>query len=170
VSTLFPEINWFLLVKTEYLSLFLITIFSTLLINRLFPELSSNIFKYLVVFINCVYTVFILFAPVIIFTRWLPLYLMTSVVVLVYAAVTIFRAMALEKSGAWSLIIGLILSIIAIGYDMIAYEGILVNQLTVGSVCYILIYLCCAVGILQQLKVIRSSASPSNTLRYQDLY
>jgi hypothetical protein len=170
IATLVPAINWFFLVKTEYVTLFLITIFSTILVNRLFPELSSNVFKYLVVFINCVYTAFVIFAPVIIFTRWLPLYLMTSAVVLVYAGVMIMRAMVLEKAGTWFLITGLILSIVAFGYDLIAYEGVFSNQVMVGSLCYILIYLSCSIGILQQLKIIQSPATPANTLRYQDLY
>jgi hypothetical protein len=170
ISTLFPGINWFFLVRTEYIMLFLITIYSNLFVNRLFSDLSSKIFKYLAVFINCVFIVFVLFTPVVVFTRWMPLYLLTAATVLIYSAVIIIRAMILEKTGAWFLITGLILAIVAIGYDIIAYKGNLSNHIMVGSICYILIYTFSAIGLLQHLKIIRSSESPGNTLRYQDLY
>jgi hypothetical protein len=170
VSHLFPRINWFALVRTEYCALFFITVFSLLFINQLFQELASDLFKYLVVFINGVFFVFTLLTPVIVFTRWLPLYMITAIAVLVYAAVTIIRAMLLEKTGAWFLIGGLIVSVIAIGYDLIAYKTALANHILIGSVCYILIFVSCGLGLLQHLRIIRSSRSQANTLRYQDLY
>jgi hypothetical protein len=170
ISFLFPDINWFVVVRTEYLTLFLITIFGTLFINRLFRDLGSDIFKYLVVVMNCIYLAFTLFAPPILFTRWLPLYLITAVVALVYAAFNIIRAMMSERTGAWFLVVGLILSVVTMSYDLIAYKGILANQIMISSTCYILIYLSCAIGLLQHLKIVRSPNSGTNTLRYQDLY
>jgi hypothetical protein len=170
VSSIFPGINWFFLVKTEYISLCAIMAFGILFINRLFIEMSSNVFKYLATFITAVYVVFIVLTPVIVFSRWLPLYLITAVAILLYAGITIVRAMLAEKNGAWFLVSGLLLSLLAMGYDLLAYSGMFSNYIMVGSLLYILTYLCCAIGLLQHLTIIRSSESSSNTLRYQDLY
>ncbi len=169
VSTLFPGINWFFMVRMEYAMLFSMTISGVLFINQLFRDLTSEIFKYLIVFISVVYLFFIILVPVIVFTRWLPLYMLTALAVLVYAAVSVVRAMILEKTGAWFLIGGLILSIVALGYDMIAYRAALPNHIIIGSICYTLIFLSFSIGLLQHLGVIRSNGG-GNTLRYQDLY
>ena len=170
VNSLFPGINWFFLVKTEYISLCAIMGFGLLFINRLFVEVSSNIFKYLTTFITAVYAIFIMLTPVIVFSRWLPLYLITAVAILLYAGITIVRAMLAEKNGAWFLVSGLLLSLLAMGYDLLAYSGMFSNYAMVRSLLYILIYLCCAIGLLQHLTIIKSSEASSNTLRYQDLY
>lgn len=170
ISSVFPDINWFFLVRTEYITLFLITIFGLLFISQLYREFASDVFKYLVVLICMVYIAFVLVTPVIVFSRWLPLYLITAVVTLIYAAILIVRAMLMDKRGAWFLTAGLIVSLVTIGYDLIAYEAALSHNATVRSICYILIYLACAVGLLQHLRIIRSKGNRSNTLRYQDLY
>jgi hypothetical protein len=170
VSTVYPDINWHFLVKTEYVMLFMIMIFGTLFINKLFAELASEIFKYLIIFINCIYAAFTIFTPVMIFSRWLPLYLATAFAILIYSAIIIIRGIILEKKGAWFLTFGLILSVLTIGYDLIAYKGVIANHVLIGTICYILIYMFSAIGLLQYLKIIRSAESPSNTLRYQDLY
>jgi hypothetical protein len=52
VSQIFPDINWFLLVRTEYITLFLIIIFSTLFMNRLFADISSQMITVLIIVIN----------------------------------------------------------------------------------------------------------------------
>jgi hypothetical protein len=170
INSLFSEINWFLLVRTEYITLFLIMIFATLFVNSLFADLSSQIFKYLVVFINIVFILFTLFTSTMVFTRWLPLYLIAAFVTLLYAAVLIVRALILDKTGAWFLIIGLALAIITVGYDLIAYKGLLANNILIGSISYCFIYVCSAIGLLQHLKIIKSADASEKTLTYKDLY
>jgi hypothetical protein len=122
------------------------------------------------VLINLLYLIFVLVTPVIIFSRWLPLYLITAAAAIVYTAILIVRAMLQEKHGASFLITGLLVSLVTIGYDLIAYEAALSNHVMVGSICYIVIFIACAIGLLQHLKIIRSSGNKTNTLRYQDLY
>lgn len=170
ISNRYPDINWSFLVKTEYATIFFISTFGVLFMSQLYRDLSSDVFKYLMVLINLLYLIFVLVTPVIIFSRWLPLYLITAAGSIVYTAILIVRAMLQEKHGASFLITGLLVSLVTIGYDLIAYEAALSNHVMVGSICYIVIFIACAIGLLQHLKIIRSSGNKTNTLRYQDLY
>jgi hypothetical protein len=167
ISQLCPDINWFFLVRIEYISLFVTMVYAILFLSRLFPDVSNKLLKYLLVAINIIFIGFTLLAPVIMFTRWLPLYLGTCAVVLVYAGILILRAMSQEKRGAWYLMGGLLLTLMTMGYDLVAYKGIVVNNILVGSIGYCLIFTCSAIGLLQSLQIIKTG---DNTLRYEDLY
>jgi hypothetical protein len=170
ISHLIEDLDWYFLVRTEYTLLFLIIIFSTAFVSGVFAELSSPLFKYMIVIISAIFILITLTTPATFFTRWISLYMITASVVLCYAGVLIVRALILEKTGASFLIAGLMLSVLAMGYDLIAYKGILGNHVLISSICYALIYICCAIGVLQYLKIVRSAAVAVNTLTYQDLY
>jgi hypothetical protein len=170
VSHYFSSINWFLLVRTEYISLFLIIIFAVLFVNRLFKEISSQAFKYLVVAINILFIVFVLVVPVAIFTRWLPLYLLTGSATLIYSAALVIRAIATDRREAWPLVIGLIILVSLIGYDLVAYKGLLMNDILVGSIGYCIVFICVTVGLLDKVGVIKLGNSSAARLTYKDLY
>lgn len=169
-ATLLPGLNWFVQVRIEYLSLFMVIFFGMLFIGRLFRDLSNPVFKYLVGTAIVLFAGFCLVAPVAVFTKWLTLYLVTSTIVLIYVATIVVRAMIQEKTGAWFLTSGLILSVLAFSYDLIAYKGIIGNHILFGSICHMLIFLCCALGVLQHLRMVMSPENRENILRYKDLY
>lgn len=172
VTGLLPDINWTLLVRIEYLTLFLIMIFSVLFINQLFKEISNSMFKYIIITINLLFILFTLFTKPAVFTRWLSMYLTFSVLTLLYGTLLVIRALIADKTGMGFLSAGIILTIVLSGYNIIAYEGILGigSNLLVSSIGYTLIFLCITLGLLQHLGIIKTGHERRNTLTYDDLY
>jgi hypothetical protein len=169
ISTIVPGINWFFLVRTEYIMLFLIVSFAISFINRLFPELTSTLFKYMIVAINMLFIAYTVFAPVDAFTAWLPFYIVVATITLVYVCIITVRALIHDKTGAWPLTIGLLLMIVTSAYDVIAYKAAIANNIFVGNIAYCLIFISCGIGLLQHLNILGPGHS-DNRLRYQDLY
>jgi hypothetical protein len=168
--TWWPEFNWTATVKIEYLTLYFIMIWSLLSLEELFPDFSSKLFRYLMVMANVFFILFTLLTPPGIFTKWLNLYLMTAVVALVYAIIVIVRALIHEKSGAWFLITSMVLGIVVMGYDIVAYGGLLPYHFAVTKIGYILIFILLTMGLLMHLTIINTGLNSSSTLTYRDFY
>src|SRR5690606_5111439 len=122
ITMFYPDFNWTLMVRIEYISLFLIMIFSVLFLNHLFPEVSNPLFEYTMVGISILFILFTLVTDPTVFTRWLILYLIAAILLLCYGVVVIARAVYNENKGGFPLVIGVILIVLLTGYNIIAYE------------------------------------------------
>jgi hypothetical protein len=169
-TSLWPDFNWTATVKIEYLTLFLIMIWSTLFVNHIFKEVSSNLFQFILIMVNIFFILFTLFTPPVLFSKWLSLFLITAVVALLYGVIVITRAFIQERSGAWFLIIGLVLAVGLMGYDIMSYEGLLAYNIAITNIGYILIFLLITVGLLSHMGIIKSKTAPATTLTYKDLF
>lgn len=168
--SLVPDFNWDIMIRIEYVTLFLSLIWAMLFTYRLFPNESSNALKYLLVGINILYILFALFTKPIQFTQYLPVYLSTCGFVLLYCVVIVVRAWINERIGVLFLIISLLLGIVIFAYDLFAYEGLFVYNSIVFSIGYLTVFMLMAPALLLHLKIITSKAKPSNVLTYKDLY
>jgi 7TM diverse intracellular signalling len=168
--SLVPDFNWNVMIRIEYVTLFLSLIWAMLFTYRLFPNESSNALKYLLVGINILYILFALFTKPLQFTQYLPVYLFTCGFVLLYCVVIVIRAWVNERVGVLFLIISLLLGVTIFAYDLFAYEGLFVYNSVVFSIGYVIVFLLMAPALLLHLKIITSKAKPSNILTYKDLY
>lgn len=170
ITNFYPDFNWIAMVRIEYLSLFFIMIFALALINALYKELGSVLFMYLMIGINILFIVFVVASKPFLFTRWLPLYLTSAVIILLYGVITITRAIILEKTGGWLLIVGVIFFILLSGYNIIAYEGLWGANQFIMSVGYIIVFLFVSGGLLQHLNIIKTKPTFATTFTYKDFF
>lgn len=166
----FPDVNWSLMVKIEYITLYSTMIWSILFLSRLFPGESNNIVKYILVGLNCLFIVVTAVFPPIVFTQWLTVYLAVAGVLIFFACIIVIRALIHERSGVWFLVTCLFLGIVLFSYDIFVYEGFfaLPNPIFF-SIGYISIFAILGITLLYHLKIFKGDGA-SGTLTYEDLY
>lgn len=168
--TLFPDFNWEVMVKIEYLTLYLTMIWAILFLGRLFYNESSKIVKYLLVIGNIFFAIFTIVTPALTYTRWLPAYLAFSAILIVYGMVIVIMALINDRAGGSSVIVGVLLGLILFAYDIIAYEGILRYNPVVFSVGYIIIFSMLGMALLFHLRIFKSTSQADNVLTFDELY
>jgi len=170
LTTYFPDFNWSVLVKIEYITLYSTMIWSILFLSRLFPKESINIVKYILVGLNCLFIVVTaVFAPIV-FTQWLTVYLAVAGILIFFASIIVIRALIHERTGVWFLVTCLFLGIVLFSYDIFVYEGFfkLPNPIFF-SIGYITIFGILGISLLYHLNIFKSDGA-SGTLTYEDLY
>jgi hypothetical protein len=169
-TSYFPDFNWAIMVKIEYITLYSTMIWSILFLSRLFPNESSNIIKYSIVGLNCVFLIVTIVFPPIIFTQWLTVYLAVAGILIFFAFTIVIRALIHERTGVWFLVACLFLGIVLFSYDIFVYEGFftLPNPIFF-SVGYISIFAILGITLLYHLKIFKGDGA-SGTLTYEDLY
>ena len=166
----FPDFNWTLMVKIEYLTLYFTTIWSILFLTRLFPAESSPIFKYLLVALNGLFILFTVLSAPVDFTRFVPVYIITIGVLILYSIQVVFRALVNERTGSGFLSGSILLALALFTYDIFAYEGIFSYVPLVFSIAYIVIFAIVGVAILLYLNILKSLTKSSDTLTYKDFF
>ncbi len=166
----FPDFNWELMVKIEYLTLYLTMIWSILFLGRLFSHESSKIVKYFLVIGNIFFVVFTLVTPALTYTRWLPAYLALSVILIIYALVIVIMALINDRAGVQSVVVGVLLGLVLFAYDVIAYEGFLRYNAVIFSIGYLVIFSMLGVALLFHLRIFKSTSQADSVLTFDDLY
>lgn len=165
-----PQFDWAWMVRIEYITLYLMMIFTVLFFSRLFPKESSNVIKYIFVIANGTFIAETLLMPPVFFTRWIALYLIIAALVLIHSGVITIRALIKERTGVWYLVFSVILAIILFGYDMVVFEGFIqYYNAYLFSIGYIVIFLLMAVALLYHLRIFRGDGA-AGTLTFDDLY
>lgn len=86
LNSLFPNINWFVAMRLEYLSLVISMAFLFQYIRYLYPEESKNILVKILLWISAVYCGIIIVSPVYVFSGLMPIYLIVLIFYLGYAS------------------------------------------------------------------------------------
>jgi hypothetical protein len=166
----FPDFSWISMVRIEYITLYLTMMWAMLYVGRLFNQEVSQIMKYLLVTLNGAFIAFTLFAQPLVFTRFLPVYLITAGVVLVYGAGVVLLALINDRQGANLLTISVVLGLVTFSYDIFTYEGFFSYNSLLFSGAYIAIFLLMGVALLIKLGIIKSTSKAITMLTYKDLY
>lgn len=120
----FPELNWYLCVRMEYITLYLSMLFGTLLVGALFPRELNQMVKRFFIYASLCFTIFTLFVSPLVFTRFVQLYLGLSSALLIYLIVIIVRAYIESRQGASYLLMCLLLGVLMFAYVILAYEEV----------------------------------------------
>lgn len=166
----FPNFDWDLMIRIEYIMLYLTMIWAILFLIRLFPREGNVIVKYLLVILNSIYLGLTVISSPLFFTQFLNVYLATAGVLLFYGLVVITRAFINGRAGAPSLAICALLGIIVFGYDVSTYEGLFSYNSVLFNIAYIFIFGLIGLALLFHLGVISLPGITSDTLTYEDLY
>lgn len=166
----FPDFNWAVMVKIEYLTIYSMLIWAILFLGRLFPNESNNIFKYVLVAVNIAFVIVTLLSPPSFFTQWLTLYLSVAGMLLFFGAVIVIRALINERAGVWYLVASTLLSLMLFSYNIFVYEGFIGQYNAVlFSSGYIILFVMMGIALLYHLKIFKSDSS-AGTLTFEDLY
>lgn len=124
VTQWWPEIPWDVCMRVEYITIYVTTLFGSLLVGRLFPQDVNRVARVLFVIICSVFTLFTLFTPPLLFTRYVQLYLGISSILLLSMLIIIIRAYVANRRGLSYLLGCLLLAIVMFAYVILAYEGV----------------------------------------------
>lgn len=124
VTQWFPDINWYLIVRTEYISLYMATLFGSLLVGSLFPRDVNRAFHIFFIVAGVCFTVFTLIVPPSVFTTFVQLYLGLSTILLTYILVIIIKAYTESREGAGFLLITALFAVGIFGYVILSYQGV----------------------------------------------
>ena len=147
----FPDIDWELLVKVEYLTLYLTMMWSLLYIGKLFADDVNPIFKYSLIVLNSVFILFTIATPAVTFTNLLPAYKFVAWLILGYVTFVVIKAIVYDRAGAWFSAISIILGVLMFSYDMLTYEGFINFSPLLFNVGYLTIFLLNATAFAYQL-------------------
>jgi hypothetical protein len=166
----FPDFNWAAMVRIEYVTLYLTMMWAMLYLGRIFDQEASPIIKYLLVTINGAFIGYTLYASPLSFTRFLPVYLITSGVILVYGAFVVLAALVNDRQGANLLTVSVVLGLATFSYDIFTYEGFFSYNPILFSAAYIAIFMLMGVALLVKLGIVKSATKTTSILTYKDLY
>jgi hypothetical protein len=166
----FPTFNWTAMVRIEYITLYLTMMWAMLYLARIFTHEASPIIKYLLVTANGAFVAYTLYAAPVDFTRFLPVYLITSGIVLVYGAAVVLLALINDRQGANLLTVSIVLGLLTFSYDIFTYEGWFSYNSLLFSAAYIVIFTLMGLALLIKLGIVKSATKTTTILTYKDLY
>jgi hypothetical protein len=137
----FPGIDWELMVKIEYLTLYLTMMWSLLYVGKLFSQDVNALLKYGLIVLNSVFILFTIATPAITFTNLLPAYKFVAWLILAYVTFIVIKAIVYDRAGAWFSAISIILGVLMFSYDMLTYEGFINFSPLLFNVGYLAIFL-----------------------------
>jgi len=167
---LFPDFNWATMVRIEYMTLYLTMMWAILYLVRIFTNEGSDLIKYFLVTLNGAFLAYTVFATPLEFTRLLPVYLVTSGIVLLYGAGVVLMALINERLGATFLTISVILGLLIFSYDIFTYEGLFSYNSLLFSAGYVVIFTLMGIALLIKLEIIKSTKKRSTLLTYKDMF
>ena len=169
-TLLWPDMNWQLLVKIEYITLYLTAVWAALFFNSLFKDISNVIFIYLPIALNLFFIVFTLLTPAVVFSRWISVYLGVAALVILYGATMIVRALIVEREGSWFLMLSLGVGVLVFGYDIAAYQGSLSYNVVWLNMGYVAIFILTTIALLFHLGIFKNKIASKKMLTYSDLF
>ncbi len=126
----FPDINWYLCARVEYISIYLSTLFGSLLVGSLFPRDVNKVFRRFFIITCACFALFTLIVSPFIFTAYVQLYLGLSSILLISILVIVIKAYVQNRDGAGLLLFTAFLAVGTFGYVILSYQGLIeLNEL-----------------------------------------
>ena len=170
ITKILPDFDWNMMVRIEYITLYLTMIWAILFLCRLFKNEGNQVVKYLLVAFNSGFIVYTVLTPPVDFTQLLPLYLVVAGVLLIYGAGVVLVALINERKGATSLTISVMLGLVIFSYDIFTYEGWFSYNSILFSAGYLVMFLLTGAALLLHLDIIKGTRTATTMLTYKDLY
>lgn len=166
----YPDFSWEMMVRIEYITLYLTMIFTILFLGKLFKSEINFFIKYILVGGNFIFILITIGFSAYIFTQFLNLYLSFCALLIVYGIFVVLRALVYERAGAWLMIMSIVLALLIFGYDLLAFEGIVPTNPLAINICYLIFFLLNGVSMLFAVRLLGKERKDSTMLRWDDLY
>jgi len=123
LAEIFPTINWILLTKFEYISLFVAGASSGLFFNKILPNFVHKCYSKIIIFCLCLMVTLniLLFAPY--FTQLILPFLILMVINFIYMTFIILKAILIKRSESILLLSSLLLASIIFYFHVIFFIG-----------------------------------------------
>lgn len=126
IKFFFPNINWELLMKINYIGNYLRLGFFALFIWFLFKEDFSKLFMKILIIIGIAMSAFILFTPAWIYTHTFIVFVLILAITFTYLIYSLFRASIKKREGAILSLVGTLILFIAAINDIL-YTNLIIN-------------------------------------------
>ena len=123
-SSVFPQLSWYISIKSEYISLPLSMIFLLLVIHDRFPGLVQKGFLYGTLSLSSGYCVFCLLTDTITMSRSLPAYYAVLIIVIIYIIVRFICSLRSILPEQLVLLVAIIILMYSVVVDVLYYSGI----------------------------------------------
>jgi hypothetical protein len=120
----FPDVSWELCVRFEYITLYLTTLFGSLLIGALFPRDVNKIFRMVYIVTCSLFTLLTLLTAPVVFTQFVQLYIALSGALLASILVIVTKAYIESRHGLGFLIVCLFFAVVMFAYVILAFQGL----------------------------------------------
>jgi hypothetical protein len=149
----FPNFDWELAAKIEYLTLYMTMMWSVLFVSQLFPHDTYKPANRVLLGLNGIFIVLTLATPALVFTKMLEVYLVLAGVLMAYIAYIVLRALIFGRAGAFFTTISLLLGVGMFSYDMLTFREFFDFNPIIFSVGYMAIFFFNATAIAYQLSL-----------------
>lgn len=119
IVTLFPNIEYWLLLKLMYLSFYICVPVFSLYLNSLFPKEISKKICNLISIIYLIFSIIVLFSPVKWFSHTLPVSHFFTLVALIYGVYGLFKAIQHKQQGAYIFLAGFLVLLMTTVNDIL---------------------------------------------------
>jgi hypothetical protein len=165
----FPAFDWFIMIRIEYLTIFLAMAFMLLYLLQLFPKESIKVLYFLLLGASLFFVVPTLLSEPLVFTRYLPVYLFTAGGTILLGAATVLLAWINDRPGTSYMLVAFLLAAAIFGYDILSYEGLFLFNELVISIGYTTVFVFLALALLAKLKFLRTGAT-DGMLTYEQMF
>ncbi len=148
----FQDINWHFLVRTEYISLYLSTLFGSLLVGSLFPKEVSKVFRMIYIIACFSFTVFTLVVSPALFTTYVQLYLGLSTILLLSIIVIVARAYSESREGVTLILAAAFMAVAMFGYVIMAYQGLFALNEMFFNIGFLLMFILTLLAVSERIQ------------------
>lgn len=165
----FPAIPWQWVVRLEYLSLYMSTVFGMLFIAYLFRDEVNKAFRFTYVLFGGLFTLFTIATPPLIFTQFVQLYLAFSALLLIAIFFIVVSALINLRAGATFFMFNIIFGVLMFGYVILAYQRVIELDEMIFSMGFGVLFI--STGLAMAVRLTKSARGrESNVLTYDQLY
>lgn len=165
----FPEIDWELLVKVEYLTIYLEVCFAILVLSKLYPRDTQKFITNPILYLNYLFIFLTMATPAVVYTRFLTIYLSVAGFTILYAIFVITRAIVYDRYGARFSVMGVLAGASAFGYNMLSYLGLFEFNPAIYYSCYLIAFAFIGIAIGYQLSPNAAHNNVNEKLTFEDL-
>lgn len=165
----FPNINWYLCVRTEYITIYLTTLFGSLLVGNLFPQDVNNVFRLFFVITCACFTAITLVVPPTFFTSFLQLYLGLGILLLVSILVIVAKAYFESRNGAGFVMFCALLGVIIFGYIILYYEGVVELNELAYNIGFLIQFILMFIAVTQRINKMKTTSDFQNRMTFDEM-
>jgi hypothetical protein len=148
----FETMDWNWVVRLEYLSLYLSTLFGFLVITELFPLDFSPFFKWVFVTISTIFCLGTIVTSPLLFTAYVQIYLAFSTTVLIVILFVLVKAFINDRVGATPIIISVLLGVVLFAYVILSYQYIVTLDEFIYHIGFLALFLLMSASIRSHVK------------------
>jgi signal transduction histidine kinase/CheY-like chemotaxis protein len=137
MHALFNNLNWFVTIRIEYLTLSLGIALFSVYTRSLYPEDSHPVVMKAMVWFCLFYTAVILFTPTLVFTRFLIVFLGIMFLCIAYAEYVYLNAARHRRSGSLFMLLSTAIMLLIFLLGNLNYFGFIPDMRTILFICYI---------------------------------